>query len=706
MLRFSIFLFLFYTINSFAQNVPEKEHKIDSIQQVIKTAKHDSVIVNAWKDWDNLIYISDPVMDLELNKKVESLCKKNLRKKLNKDEKYFFTKYLAFAYNNFGIIYKNQGDYARSIDYYTESLKLNEKIGQKRGVAGCLGNIGIIYKNQEDYDRAIDYYDRCLKIQIELDDKMGISGTNVNLGMAYSLKKDYVKAIDYYNKGLIIYEEIDSKRGMAIVLNNLGIIFHDMKEYDKALDFHTRGLKYQEEIGNQKGVSASYNNIALVYQQKYNHPKAIEYGKKALLLAKEANAPIEIKDASNTLHSSYKKLGKHKEALEMYELFVTTRDTLESEENKQEVIRQEYKYNYDKQTTKDSLALAKQNEITKAEIDAKNSKLSQQNTEIKAKRNQQYFLFGGLALVLVFAFFMYNRFKITQKQKHIIEEKEKETNQQKHIIEEKHKEITDSINYAKRIQEAILPSRSSLNENLKNGFVYYKPKDIVAGDFYWLEKLDGKIFFAAADCTGHGVPGALVSVVCSNALSKAVLEDKISETGKILDRTRELVIEKFSRSEENVKDGMDVSLVSLVYRTNNQNESEVKLQWSGANNPLWIVKREKGDKGQMTGEEKHSLIEVKPDKQPIGNYADHVPFASHEYSLEKGDTIYIFTDGYQDQFGGDKKKKFKASKMKELFLSIQHLSMDEQKKFIDIEFEKWRGSLEQIDDICVIGVRI
>ncbi len=695
-------LLIVFSVLSFGQINPDQEKQIDSIKSVIKNAEHDSVTVIAWRDWDNLIYISDPALDFELNQKIENLCKSNLEKKLSEKEKKFFTQYLAFAYNNYGIIYKNRGDYASAIDYYTRSLKLFEKIGEKKGAAGCLGNIGIIYKNQEDYDRAIEYYDKCLKIQEDLDDKRGIAGTLVNLGMAYSMKKDLEKALDYYLEALALYEQVENNRGMAAALNNIGIIYFDKGDLENALDFHLRCLKIQEELESKKGISAAYNNIALVHQKKGNHQEAIKLAQKSMDLAVESSSPIEIKDAANTLFNSHKNTGNYKMALEMFELFVSTRDTLVSEENEKEILRQEFGYKYEKQTLQDSLDNAKQNEI-------KNAEIAQQNAEIKTKRIQQYFLFGGLALVLVFAFFIYNRFKLTQKQKHIIEEKEKETQQQKHIIEEKHKEITDSINYAKRIQEAILPSRSSLLENLKTGFVLYKPKDIVAGDFYWLEKVvshfdklnerSTTIYFAAADCTGHGVPGALVSVVCSNALSKALLEEGITETGKILDRTRELVIEKFSKSEENVKDGMDISLCRLDIENMN-------LQWSGANNPLWIVRKGAGDEGQGASVEKYSLIEFKPDKQPIGNYADPKPFATHSVSLEKGDTIYIFTDGYQDQFGGEKKKKFKASQMKEMFLSLQHLTMDEQKKVIDAEFEKWRGSLEQIDDVCLIGVKI
>jgi serine phosphatase RsbU (regulator of sigma subunit) len=308
---------------------------------------------------------------------------------------------------------------------------------------------------------------------------------------------------------------------------------------------------------------------------------------------------------------------------------------------------------------------------------------------------------------------MYNRFKVTQKQKSIIEiqktevERQREyaeeqqyiAEQQKHLVEEKNKEILDSINYAKRIQEAILPSKDSLVENLKNGFVLYKPKDIVAGDFYWLERVGDMVYFAAADCTGHGVPGALVSVVCSNALTKALLEEEISESGKILDRARELVIEKFSKSGSDVKDGMDISLCRLDIKN-------LKLQWSGANNPLWIVRKSKNNIANGSPEASVELLETKPDKQPIGKYAEAKPFTTHNLDLDSGDCIYIFTDGYSDQFGGNDGKKFKAASLKKLLLSLQDQSMDEQKTIIHQTFEDWRGTLEQVDDVCVIGVKI
>jgi len=230
----------------------------------------------------------------------------------------------------------------------------------------------------------------------------------------------------------------------------------------------------------------------------------------------------------------------------------------------------------------------------------------------------------------------------------------------------------------------------------------YLPKDIVAGDFYWIESVssfvkankNSAIYFAAADCTGHGVPGAMVSVVCSNALSKALLEENTSETGKILDKTRDLVIQQFAKSEEDVKDGMDIALCCLKLSENSElSESYATLQYSGANNPLWIIRN-------------NELIEIKPDKQPIGKTDNPLPFSTHDIELQKGDSIYIFSDGYHDQFGGEAGKKFKTANLKKLLLSIQNKNMNNQKEALMNHFNEWKGDLEQLDDVCFIGIKV
>lgn len=262
-----------------------------------------------------------------------------------------------------------------------------------------------------------------------------------------------------------------------------------------------------------------------------------------------------------------------------------------------------------------------------------------------------------------------------------------EAEKQRTLVEKKQKEILDSITYAKRIQEAILPSEVVVKQYLSESFILYKPKDIVAGDFYWVERMEepNSVIFAAADCTGHGVPGAMVSVICNNALNRVLKEFKLIEPNEILNKTRELVIEQFEKSSDEVKDGMDISICVLNTYTN-------QLKWAGANNPLWIIRENK-------------LIETKPDKQPIGKYAERKPFTGHSIQLHKGDIIYIFTDGFADQFGGPKGKKFKIAAMRELLLRLHSKPMEEQKHEINAVFEEWKGDLDQVDDVCIIGVK-
>jgi serine phosphatase RsbU (regulator of sigma subunit) len=312
---------------------------------------------------------------------------------------------------------------------------------------------------------------------------------------------------------------------------------------------------------------------------------------------------------------------------------------------------------------------------------------------------------GGLLLIqagivtLVITFIFWNvSFRKEVKLRLVAEEKLKETLNE---VEEKQKEITDSINYAKRIQEAILPSREFIKTYLPDSFLYYQPKDIVAGDFYWAEKIGETFYIAAADCTGHGVPGALVSVVCCNALNRSVKEFQETEPGRILDKTRDLVLESFSKSGGDIKDGMDISLLSIK-------GNEVK--WAGANNPLWYIMSSVSSSATLSGVEgqveNKELIEIKADKQPIGKTDNPVPFTTHILNLSSGTTLYLFTDGYADQFGGPRGKKFKYKQFENLLVEYSSKSLDEQSSLISKGLNDWKGALEQVDDICVIGIRL
>ncbi|MBK9191532.1 MAG: SpoIIE family protein phosphatase [Crocinitomicaceae bacterium] len=253
----------------------------------------------------------------------------------------------------------------------------------------------------------------------------------------------------------------------------------------------------------------------------------------------------------------------------------------------------------------------------------------------------------------------------------------------------KNKEITDSIIYAQKIQEAILPDRKLFSEYLKQSFILYKPKDIVAGDFYWTVKTPSHLFVAVADCTGHGVPGAMVSVVCSTALNRCVREFGLSKPADILDKCRTLVIESFSSGNYQVNDGMDIALISLQ----KSGSGEMIIEYAGANNSLYIIKN-------------GTLQDVTSDKQPIGNYQYQKPFTNHKIIAEPDTMLYLFSDGFADQFGGPYGKKFKYKQFQEMLISNSGFELNKQLYYLEEKFDTWKGALEQIDDVCVIGIRV
>ena len=319
-------------------------------------------------------------------------------------------------------------------------------------------------------------------------------------------------------------------------------------------------------------------------------------------------------------------------------------------------------------------------------LNAKDSELSDSRQTII------YFLMVILAFFVLVFFIIRSNYlrKITnaalKEQKEITELKKLEVEAQKHLVEEKQKEILESISYAKRLQEAILPPQDFINKHLPGTFIIYKPKDIVAGDFYWAEKVNNLFFIAAADSTGHGVPGAMVSLVCSSALNRSIKEFQLTETGKILDKTRELVVETFEKSSTDVKDGMDISLLCI-------DTVHKKIFWSGANNPLWYVTE-------------NEFVEIKADKQAIGKTDQPQPFTTHDIPYKKDSIFYLFTDGFADQFGGPKGKKFKYKQFSDLLLEHNTLHINEQSDIINKAFNHWKGDLEQVDDVCVIGLRL
>lgn len=605
---------------------------------------------------------------------------------------------LSDCYFSIGSIYHNRSDYFKAMDFYLRSLKINEILKNKRAISNCYGNIGnmfllqsnypkameyflkslsiaeatnnqseignryndigTVYAGQAEYSKALEYYMKSLKIEQEIDDKDGISICYNNIADFYERQNKYSEAMDYILKSLKLSEEINNKDDIGIALLNIGHLYFKQSDYQQALAYSLKSLKIYREIYDKNKMGTCYSNLADIYLNTKNYKSAIQYGDSSIEISKKVGDISDQQSSYKTLSDAYAKQNNYKEAYENFVQFKALTDSI---------------FNTDK--SKQLGDMKTQFEVDKKETELKEKADAQQ----KVQQTITLSVAGVLLIVFVFSIFLFRRFKVTQRQKVVIEK-------QKHLVEEHQKEIVDSITYAKRLQNAILPPIDEIKNKFPESFLMYRPKDIVAGDFYWMENVGYMTFVAVADCTGHGVSGAMLSVVCSNALNKAVNEFRLTETGMILDKTRELVLETFAKSGEDIKDGMDISLLSF----NNLNK---EIQWSGAFNPLWYV-------------ESGELKEIKANKQPIGKTDNPSNFTTHSIEYKEDTIFYLMTDGYADQFGGEKGKKFMYKRLGNALVERSNSHLEAQKDFLCKSFDDWKGILEQVDDVTIMGIRI
>ncbi len=628
----------------------------------------------------------------------EELSLDTITKKLAKKNK-------AKTLMSIGIAYDNMGNYPQALDYYLNALDYNEKANNKGGQATVYGNIGLVYSNLKKYNTAIDFHKKALVIDSTINNNVGVARHLGNIAIVYNDLKNYTVAIDYYFRALKLKEEYSDEREVAYTLGNIGNTFATLAElnndkslYSKALDYDNRALQILQKIGDENGIARNLGNIGIINNKQNNNIEAKKYLLKALVLCDKTGMLHEKMDFEIILSDAYLKMGNYKESLAHYKLYAASRDSIFNIEKSNEITSKQLTYDFEKNKIKQQI----RNNADKEKIKA---------VAVETEKKQNSIIISViiiLIIVVIFSVFLYSRFKITKKQKNIIELKEKETQQQnaiittqKLLVEEKHREITDSINYAERIQRSFLATKELLDENLKEYFVFFKPKDVVSGDFYWSAKLsNGNFALATADSTGHGVPGAIMSLLNVTSLEKAI--EHYTNPADILNHTRQTIIERLKKdgSEEGGKDGMDCSLLAFDFSKN-------QLLIAAANNPIWIIRSNSPFEVGVRRKGDFELIEIKPDKMPVGKSdKQDQSFATHTLKLQKGDTIYTLTDGFPDQFGGPNGKKFMNKKLKELLLANVHLPISKQKELLDEVFKNWVGDLEQVDDVTIIGIKV
>jgi len=579
----------------------------------------------------------------------------NLAGKLN------FKKEAADMMMGIGLTYYAKADLQQSLDWHLKSLKIRESINDSLGIAASFIHLGNIYQYRKNYDKAEEVNLKALQIKRNIKDREGEIYCLGNLGSIYGTKKDYVPALKNFESALQISREINNTRLIASNLGNIGLVYENLGDYKKALKFMNESMSIDEKSDDKEGFATSLINIGGLYSRVGDNENAIRAYEKSLKIASEIGALDLIRIIYDALAKIYHIKNDNTRAYNYMISYSKIKDSILNIENQESLNRMQELYHSEK---KDKEILQKDHEI--------------ERQELQNNRQKLMIVFAALVLILVGAFsiVLFNRFKLTQKQKLTIEEKQTE--------------IMDSINYAQRIQRALLASDDLLKDNLKEHFVYFKPKAVVSGDFYWAAVENNKFYLAVCDSTGHGVPGAFMSLLNIAYLNEAIKEKKIDAPGEILNHVRKRLIENISS--EGAQDGMDGILICIDTKANDLN-GNIKVSYSAANNAPIVIQNNKA-------------IELKKDKMPVGKGDNTSSFATHELILSKNDSFYLYTDGYADQFGGIKGKKFMYKELNDLLLSISSLSLKEQRDRLDMAFGTWKGSLEQIDDVCIIGIRL
>ncbi len=584
---------------------------------------------------------------------------------------------ISICYNSMGDLYRNQSNYPKALEFFNKALDIAKKNKNKGQIAFCYSCLGDIYTVQKEFPKALKYYEDACKIASEMKARLQECNSLSGMGLTFHLAKEDEKALDCFDKAIEIAKEIGNKDKMAFCYLVTGEIYQYQLKYNEALAAFSNAIKIAEETGNKSLISNTNYQLSNFYYVTKKYDEARVAAETGLKLGEESETPDNIKNAAKLLSGVYEKQNKPQRALVMLQLFIRMKDSVNNEANVKQFAAVEYKA---KEAGLKAEQIARE-ETNKALQDKKDE-------ELKRQKTIRYAFTIGFGLVLVLVIVVFRNLQQNKKKNRIITAQKLEVEHQKELVDEKNKEITDSITYAKRLQDAILPPLKMVKEVFPESFVLYIPKDIIAGDFYWMEHSGDFTFFAAADSTGHGVPGAMVSVVCSNALNRSLKEFKLTDPGLVLDKARELVFETFAKSEGDVKDGMDISLLCI-------NRKKKIITWAGANNPLWYIN---------PGEDQ--LSEIKPNKQPIGKTDNPLPFTTHILPYVAGKIIYLITDGYADQFGGPKGKKLKYKQLEEFILTNQHKSLTEQKEILEKNFMDWKMNYEQVDDVTLLGVKI
>lgn len=560
---------------------------------------------------------------------------------------------ISFVYSGMALIYAEQNIYDKALENHQKKIEISREMGDLKEVGNALNNIAIVY------------------LQIANDSLSKLYGTTYTDSIIEEPTDKYLKvysqALDYYQQALEIREEVNDRPGLAATLNNLGTTYMYAGKLNQALEYFERARVLSEELNDANELASSLLWIGEIYLYKGQYERALYYLNQSLEKALEIDIKRTIQAGYQDISEVYTRMGNYRQALEYHKMYTAVKDSISSKETQDRITEMQVKYETD--------VVIKENQLLTAQSELDKAKVRQQRIAIF------FFIFVLLSIstLVVLLVRQNNQRKLANR----------ELAQKNALITEQKKEITDSIQYASRIQSALLPPGDYIDQLIPERFIIYMPRDIVSGDYYWITEKNNKVICIAADCTGHGVPGAFMSMLGIAFLNEIISKQDEMHTDEILNEMRAHVIKSLHQTgkEGESQDGMDIA----IYILDLQNR---KLEYSGANNSLFLYRDSE-------------MIELKSDKMPIGIHTRaSIPFTRHNIDIQNKDMIYTFSDGYPDQFGGPHQKKFMVRNFKNILAEIHARSVEEQKEILQNTLKEWMADTDQIDDILVIGVRV
>ena len=589
------------------------------------------------------------------------------------------------TYYNISLIHQSIGDFKKAIDYNFKILKLAKTFKNDEAILLSSQGLAVGYFRLNEHAKARAYVKIAKDLAIKLSDYYTLSGIYIDEGNYFQELNDDDSAILCYRKSMAISNTAKDKYHYAIAVCNLSASILNQGNLDSAILLLKEGIHLNEQLNRKQGLASAWRNLANCYSLKNEIPEALSACRKAIHYSIIIESNEDKMFSYEVMYKIKEKLKQADSALYYFQQFIIFKDSINSAAQIREVLRKEIV-----------------NE--KEESDRKRKQdLAISNATIEKQSLQNKFFIAFSIIISIVLLLLYRNFK--QKKK-----SEEEIKGQKLIIEHKNKDILDSINYSLRIQQAILPSADEIKKLLPNSFLIFKPKDIVSGDFYFIEKVntnsqDDWVAVSLADCTGHGVPGAFMSIMGYNFLKQSLINKSINDPAQALDFVNRQLFDllRFEKQEGMLRDGMDVAFIALNKTTN-------EMAFAGANNNALIItkklnkeKLRNNNTRLVIENDTHCLFELIPNKQHIGYNEIINRFQVINLKLEKGDQLYMFTDGYADQFGGPKGKKFKYSNLYRSIFENANYSISEQGNLLETKFDEWKKGFDQIDDVSVIG---